>query len=327
MIAGVIRNWYHSFPGDGASAREWRFGLIALWAFMFENMFFPTGQQEYGILEVASWFRGQPYAEPELLSLRRGPDRPAHRRHRGRVVRVADRAVGVSGVGHRGVRAAAGAGPDHGRLAVDGDAGRRRLRALPLPDLAGTDLHHLPAQRRALLAAAGGPCGRRGVSGPAGAGRPGDRRRARCDAGRLRLDVAADHRLRHADRPGPAQHRRDAGRLRARGRAAHGAGRLDVDLDRRPGVARELGGCHLVGIPERRTGHSATAAQLSRTVFAAEPLRDARRACGGLARRRRRRRRRVPADDARAAGAGAAGARRSGRLREDHLGPAAVRGQ
>ncbi|MGS0683638.1 hypothetical protein ACVBEQ_00545 [Nakamurella sp. GG22] len=68
MIAGVIRNWHHSFPGDGGSAREWRFGLIALWAFMFENMFFPTGQQEYGILEVASWFRGQPYAEPELLA-------------------------------------------------------------------------------------------------------------------------------------------------------------------------------------------------------------------------------------------------------------------
>ena len=68
MIAGVIRNWYHSYPTDGGYAREWRIGLIALWAFMFENMFFPTGQQEYGILEVASWFRGQPYAEPDLLS-------------------------------------------------------------------------------------------------------------------------------------------------------------------------------------------------------------------------------------------------------------------
>ncbi len=67
MIAGVIRNWYHSYPCDGGYARQWRLGLLALWAFMFENMFFPTGQQEYGILEVASWFRGQPYAEPELL--------------------------------------------------------------------------------------------------------------------------------------------------------------------------------------------------------------------------------------------------------------------
>jgi hypothetical protein len=67
MIAGVIRNWYHSYPTDGASARQWRLGMLALWAFMFENMFFPTGQQEYGILEIGSWFRGLPYAEPELI--------------------------------------------------------------------------------------------------------------------------------------------------------------------------------------------------------------------------------------------------------------------
>ncbi len=72
MITGVIRNWFHSFPGDGGYARQWRVGLIALWAFLFENMFFPTGQQEYGILEVASWFRGSPYAEPELLSFAAG---------------------------------------------------------------------------------------------------------------------------------------------------------------------------------------------------------------------------------------------------------------
>ncbi len=67
MIAGVIRNWYHSFPSDDGFGRQWRLGLIALWAFMFEDMFFPTGQQEYGILEIESWFRGQPYAEPELI--------------------------------------------------------------------------------------------------------------------------------------------------------------------------------------------------------------------------------------------------------------------
>ncbi len=72
MIAGVIRNWYHAFPGDGGYARQWRLGLTALWAFLFEDMFFPTGQQEYGILEVASWFRGLPYAEPELLSFAAG---------------------------------------------------------------------------------------------------------------------------------------------------------------------------------------------------------------------------------------------------------------
>ena len=72
MIAGVIRNWYHSFPTDGRFARQWRWGMIALWAFMFENMFFPTGQQEYGILEVASWFRGAPYAESDLLTFAAG---------------------------------------------------------------------------------------------------------------------------------------------------------------------------------------------------------------------------------------------------------------
>jgi hypothetical protein len=72
MIAGVIRNWYHSYPADGGSARQWRLGMLALWAFMFENMFFPTGQQEYGILEIASWFRGLPYAEPELIRFAAG---------------------------------------------------------------------------------------------------------------------------------------------------------------------------------------------------------------------------------------------------------------
>src|SRR5664279_4737586 len=68
MIAGVIRNWYHSFPSSDGFALQWRFGLIAVWAFLFEHVFFPTGQQEYGILEVASWFAGRPYAEPELLA-------------------------------------------------------------------------------------------------------------------------------------------------------------------------------------------------------------------------------------------------------------------
>ncbi|GAA1995066.1 hypothetical protein JL107_08155 [Nakamurella flavida] len=72
MIAGVIRNWYHSFPREGRFAKQWSAGLIALWAFMFENTFFPTGQQEYGILEVESWLRGRPYAEPELLSFAAG---------------------------------------------------------------------------------------------------------------------------------------------------------------------------------------------------------------------------------------------------------------
>ena len=69
MVIGVIRNWYLTYPRQG---RQWSFGLVALFAFLFEDFFFPTGQQEYGILEVASWFRGAPYAEPTLLDFAAG---------------------------------------------------------------------------------------------------------------------------------------------------------------------------------------------------------------------------------------------------------------
>jgi len=72
MVIGVVRNWFRTYPRDGAFARQWSIGLIALFAFMFENLYFPTGQEEYGILEVASWLRGAPYAEPSLLSFAAG---------------------------------------------------------------------------------------------------------------------------------------------------------------------------------------------------------------------------------------------------------------
>jgi len=67
MIAGVIRNWYRTYPRDGKLGWQWTAGLVALWAFMFEDVFFPQLQQEYGILEVASWFSGNPYGEQTLL--------------------------------------------------------------------------------------------------------------------------------------------------------------------------------------------------------------------------------------------------------------------
>jgi hypothetical protein len=67
MIAGVIRNWYLHHPRDGRFAWQWTAGLVALSTFLFEDVFFPNLQQEYGILEIASWFRGSPYAEPTLL--------------------------------------------------------------------------------------------------------------------------------------------------------------------------------------------------------------------------------------------------------------------
>lgn len=67
MLAGVIRGWYLQFPRDGKQGREWVIGLTALWIFFFENAHFAQLQQEYGILEIASWFRGTPYGEGELL--------------------------------------------------------------------------------------------------------------------------------------------------------------------------------------------------------------------------------------------------------------------
>ena len=68
MLAGVIRGWYVQFPRDGKHRREWVFGLTALWVFFFENAHFAQLQQEYGIEEIASWFRGTPYGEGELLN-------------------------------------------------------------------------------------------------------------------------------------------------------------------------------------------------------------------------------------------------------------------
>ncbi len=72
MVTGVIRNWYRTYPCDGGFARQWSVGLVALFAFLFEDLYFPTGQQEYGVLEVASWLRGTPSAEPSLLSFAAG---------------------------------------------------------------------------------------------------------------------------------------------------------------------------------------------------------------------------------------------------------------
>ncbi|MBB5806555.1 hypothetical protein F4560_006323 [Saccharothrix ecbatanensis] len=63
MLAGAIRGWIKLYP-----AGRWRLpGLAALWFFFLENMWFPNQHQEYGVLEIASWDRGEPYAEPILL--------------------------------------------------------------------------------------------------------------------------------------------------------------------------------------------------------------------------------------------------------------------
>jgi hypothetical protein len=63
MIAGVIRGWrLHS---ENLASRSILLG--ALWFFFLENVWFPNQHQEYGIEEIASWDRGDVYAEQSLL--------------------------------------------------------------------------------------------------------------------------------------------------------------------------------------------------------------------------------------------------------------------
>lgn len=64
MIAGVIRGWWRSAPGGGQRSIV----LGALFVFMLENTLFPSEHQEYGVLELASWDRGRPYAEQDLIN-------------------------------------------------------------------------------------------------------------------------------------------------------------------------------------------------------------------------------------------------------------------
>lgn len=63
MMIGVLRQWYLHARG------EHHHKLVAgiLWWFLLDNMWFPNGQQEYGVLALASWDRGHPFAEPGLL--------------------------------------------------------------------------------------------------------------------------------------------------------------------------------------------------------------------------------------------------------------------
>ncbi|MEU7911828.1 hypothetical protein [Microbispora bryophytorum] len=81
MLAGAIRGWYLG-SGRYAEITRGRRALVlgGLFAFFLENAHFPELQQEYGVLELASWDRGQPYAEPTLLEfaanqMGRGVDR------------------------------------------------------------------------------------------------------------------------------------------------------------------------------------------------------------------------------------------------------------
>jgi len=63
MQAGVLLGWLKFAPPG-----RFRTGvLLGLWAFFLENTFFPNGQQEYGILGLRAWERGEPEAEKSLL--------------------------------------------------------------------------------------------------------------------------------------------------------------------------------------------------------------------------------------------------------------------
>ncbi|MQA60540.1 MAG: hypothetical protein GEU86_03415 [Actinophytocola sp.] len=63
MILGAIDGW-RKFAKPG---RARTLTLGALWVFFLENIYFANGQQEYGILSVLAWMRGETEAEPYLL--------------------------------------------------------------------------------------------------------------------------------------------------------------------------------------------------------------------------------------------------------------------
>jgi hypothetical protein len=63
MLAGTLVGWTRLYP----ESRMRLLGLAALWFFFLENVWFPNQHQEYGVLEIASWDRGQPFAEPSLI--------------------------------------------------------------------------------------------------------------------------------------------------------------------------------------------------------------------------------------------------------------------
>jgi hypothetical protein len=63
MLVGAIDGWYVVAP----PGRTRSLLLGGLFLFLLEDVWFAAGQQEYGVLELESWLRGTPYAEPELL--------------------------------------------------------------------------------------------------------------------------------------------------------------------------------------------------------------------------------------------------------------------
>ncbi len=63
MLAGAIRGWWRS----AAAGRARTAVGMGLWLFFLENVLFPNQHQEYGVLSLAAYRAGHPYAEQELL--------------------------------------------------------------------------------------------------------------------------------------------------------------------------------------------------------------------------------------------------------------------
>ncbi|GAA0649087.1 hypothetical protein GCM10010174_85660 [Kutzneria viridogrisea] len=66
-MIGVIRGWVLHYPRGTGPSWVRPVGLGALAFFFMENLWFPNEQQEFGVLSLAAWDQGRPYAEPELL--------------------------------------------------------------------------------------------------------------------------------------------------------------------------------------------------------------------------------------------------------------------
>ena len=67
MLAGAIRGWWlYAEPGRARTLIS-----LGLWVFFLENALFPNQHQEYGVLSLAAYKAGHPYAEPSLLDFAR----------------------------------------------------------------------------------------------------------------------------------------------------------------------------------------------------------------------------------------------------------------
>ena len=140
MISGVIRGWrLHS---EGLPSRSLMLG--ALWLFFLENVWFPAQHQEYGVEEIASWDRGQPYAEPSLLQFAASETRSRGRPGIPGAVLAAGETVGVPAVGGGRRHAHPYGRPAQRRFALDRHHSRGRLRRLALRPLATPGRGELP---------------------------------------------------------------------------------------------------------------------------------------------------------------------------------------